>query len=281
MKKIILFFLILIFPQLVFGASLYFDREDISTTSQKVYLLEIKVGAKDAINTVSVGIHIPPGFTPSDYYDGNSIINLWVDKPTWDPNSRSFSFSGIIPGGFSGDSARLLVVKLSADSPSSDPVWFEPEKTKIYLNTPEAKKDSIILDSIVLKNASQNNISETLKDSDKPEPFVAKLVINDQNFSGKSAIIFNTTDKSGGINHYEVKESYFRGGYFAEWHEVESPYILQDQNLHSYIFIKAVDESGNFYISTLSPVHSIVLVQIIIIFAIISLYVLYYFKKRF
>lgn len=66
--------------------------------------------------------------------------------------------------------------------------------------------------------------------------------------------LFVAQDKGSGIDYYLIKESAgFIFSKFSPWKKVDSPYILQDQNLQSYIYLKAVDRSGNTRLVFLKP----------------------------
>ena len=102
-------------------------------------------------------------------------------------------------------------------------------------------------------------------------------------FEGKWFVVFNTQDKQSGIDHFEVQENRGAKPDYTKWKTAVSPYLLEDQDLKSYIFIKAVDKAGNSVLEILPPkyvkkgISAIWLVELGIIIFIIFLY---YIKKR-
>jgi len=76
-------------------------------------------------------------------------------------------------------------------------------------------------------------------------------------FEGKYFLVFATQDKKSGIAHYEVQENRRQKIESRKWIETESPYILKDQELRSYIFVKAVDKAGNERIAVVEPRYPI------------------------
>jgi len=88
---------------------------------------------------------------------------------------------------------------------------------------------------------------ELAKDDIPPEPFEIKISQDPNIFGGKYFIVFSTTDKQTGIDHYEVKEGKI------DWKRAESPYLLEDQSLKSIIKVKAVDKAGNERIAEYIP----------------------------
>jgi hypothetical protein len=90
-----------------------------------------------------------------------------------------------------------------------------------------------------------------------PEKFSITLERTTNAFSNDYFVVFNTTDKQSGIDHYEVieeplnsKNLFGWGAATAPWVVAKSPYVLEDQSLNSTIRVKAIDKAGNEYIAT-------------------------------
>ena len=70
-------------------------------------------------------------------------------------------------------------------------------------------------------------------------------------------MVFAAQDKGLGIDYYEIAEK--RGSNITQnyaellWQKEESPYLLEDQKLKSYIYVRAVDKAGNARIVYLPP----------------------------
>jgi hypothetical protein len=84
-------------------------------------------------------------------------------------------------------------------------------------------------------------------DTTAPEEFVPEIGQDPSMFEGKYFLSFATTDKTSGIDYFQVKEGK------RDFTKVESPYILKDQNLQSKILVKAVDKAGNEKITVVLP----------------------------
>src|SRR5690606_16980494 len=100
-------------------------------------------------------------------------------------------------------------------------------------------------------------------DTIPPEKFTIYLERTPNAFSNDYYIVFNTTDKQSGIDHYEVIEEpledqmlFTWGAATAPWVKARSPYMLKDQSLNSTIRVRAIDKAGNEYIATLIPEES-------------------------
>jgi hypothetical protein len=101
------------------------------------------------------------------------------------------------------------------------------------------------------------------EDAISPEKFNILLESTPNAFSGKYYIVFNTTDKQSGIDHYEVIEEpledqslFMWGAETAPWLTTRSPYVLKDQSLNSTLRVRAVDKAGNEYVAVLVPEES-------------------------
>ena len=121
----------------------------------------------------------------------------------------------------------------------------------------------------------------TMIDTTNPEEFISQIV----DIEGKKYLAFSTADATSGIDHYEVLEiglnwlGDIKSGQETEWKIVESPYLLEDQNLRSIIKIKAVDKADNERLSEIVlysglkifpyQIIFLLLVGVIIIFLII------------
>ena len=68
-------------------------------------------------------------------------------------------------------------------------------------------------------------------------------------------MVFATQDKKSGVDHYEVAEDKTNVGVEynkLNWHRAGSPYLLSDQSLGNFVYVKAVDNRGNERVAMLS-----------------------------
>ena len=108
------------------------------------------------------------------------------------------------------------------------------------------------------ENWSQKITFRAMIDSTRPEEFRPEIGEDPSIFEGKYFLSFATTDKTSGIDYYEILEIDERGfkrgtKKEAEWKMGESPYLLEDQSLQSIIKVKAVDKAGNEKIAEIIP----------------------------
>lgn len=244
------------------AARIYFEPQEETAGTKNEFLVGLKFDSEETINAISAEFSVSPGLELSDILDGNSIINLWVDKPIWDKNRRVLKFSGIIPGGFSGKKAQLLILKFSPQNSDTASFKFDPERTEVLLNSPDAKKDeNLVLQNLDIKIIQgKENLEMKISDDFAPEIFVLEIGQDPNLYDGKYFVYFSTQDKGTGIDHYEINE--FRPYLFFhrgenKWKKCESPCVLSDQALKSEISVKALDKKGNERVSYLSAKNKI------------------------
>ena len=185
--------------------------------------------------------------------DGNSIVNFWIERPQ--KRQGEIIFSGITPGGFSGQNG--LIFSLVFESLKEEQGVIEIQNAKALLNDGLGTESSLTTQNLVFKIKDLGIAAPLypLKDTDPPDSFTPKIANDPTLFDGKHFLVFATQDKKAGINRYEIKETRNKkiGTWMTRWRIAESPYILRDQDLRSYIFVKAVDNAGNERVEIIAP----------------------------
>lgn len=266
-----------------YAASLYMDPNTAELKRGDTIVVSVRLDAGDdeCINVVDGIITYTENIQPIDISRGNSIFSIWVEEPVINKENRTITFAGGIPNGYCGripGDPRLTnnVVDLlfqspglqigSTESGNEVSIDFAPE-TQVLLNdgfgtaAPATFFGTKITLSKDAGNRTQNPWQESIASDDlSPEKFSIVLERTTNAFSNNYFIVFNTTDKQSGIDHYEVieepldsKNLFGWGAETAPWIEAKSPYVLDDQSLNSTIRVKAVDKAGNEYIATYIP----------------------------
>ena len=315
-----LFFLV--FSHTTEAALLYFDpvQAEVYRGDTIEIALRLDTDEGECINTVDGVIHYDEAIRAVDVSRGNSILNLWVEAPVIDEQSRTIKFAGGIPGGYCGripgdPSLTNVLLKLVFRSPGfsiggkdalpQPRIWIE-ENAQVLLHDGFGTNAQVRLQDakITLLDTPGEKIRDTWnesvgEDDALPSEFSITLAREDAAFSGKYFITFNALDKQSGIDHYEVMEEPFTefdafkwGRADAPWIEAESPYVLTDQALNSTIRVKAIDKAGNERIAVLVPdealrrmsIETMVIVGvgagIGVIFVLLILYAVSAWKKR-
>ncbi len=317
--KLVIFSVLFVAPSLVDAAHLYLSSDSYTHGLMDTFYVPVRVDTKDGecINTVDVTIdYNPDEISVKDILIGDSVLTLWTKKPVIERDGEKeigvVSFSGGVPGGYCGrvlgdpgqTNVLLKLVVTSAEKNFFDTetkktqIIIDP-KTKVYLHDgkgTEAVLSTQGVDLLFDKTITENEdawMKDIKADTIAPQLFDITLIKGPSEGNSKSYIIFNTTDKQSGIDHYEVLETDpDKFGFLAwlpgesYWIEAESPYVLRDQKLRSKIMVKAVDKNGNERVVAYTPpmslfseiTHPSLLLPIAALFIVVILVLLFVLK---
>lgn len=251
-------FVITALPRPIYSAELRITsvRENVINGQQ----LPIKIlldSPSDAINAFEARIaYSPDRLTFIDWSDTGAIVNFWIEKPG--EKNGTITMSGVVPGGYQGTNGLIATLYFRATQEGPTAITFRD--TTILLNDGAGTQAKSSFKNFALtvvpqdKNTSASRFPLFTPDQDPPEPFMPEIARDPSLFEGKRFLVFITQDKGTGIDHYEIKESpHGTFSLFRRWHHAESPYVLQDQELRSFISVKAVDKNGNARTAKISP----------------------------
>ncbi|HOX29888.1 MAG TPA: hypothetical protein P5080_02875 [Candidatus Paceibacterota bacterium] len=247
----------LFFAMPAFCAEIYFNGEEREIKTNELFEAEVFINTgEESLNAVEGKIFFPRDLIEiKKINEGNSIINFWIEKPI-DALQGPIAFSGIIPGGYNDSEGLILSMTFLAKKEGSGAIEVKDARAlKNDGQGTEAPLKALNLPFSVSKEvlAKQSPAAE-VKDSDLPETFRPEIARDKSMYDNKWLLVFTTQDKASGIDHYEIKESRRENFNFHElWVTAESPYVLKDQELRSFIFIKAVDKAGNARTEKIAP----------------------------
>ena len=232
---------------------------------QRIYVDLMLDTEESDINAVQGTINFPGDILKFDSLnDGDSIITFWVERPH--TLSGQLVFSGVIPGGFSGvlspyyQGARPgKILRLYFIAKTNGSALIKLTDAKVLLNDGKGTEADLKISNFrfaIHETPLIETRIDTKEDVESPEDFRPEIVSDPNLFNGKYVLVWIAKDKGSGIDYYEIAEE--RGSLtlnYAEllWQTAESPYILKDQKLKSYIYVKAVDRAGNIRIVYLPP----------------------------
>lgn len=287
------------------AASFSVSPQELTLRKEAAVVLSVDTEDQE-INAIQLRLKFSPDdFLIKDISDGNSIISLWIDKPNFlNPPARLDSseakrvggrakgeiyFSGIIPGGFQGANGQLLKIILITQNTGE--ASFETSEAKVLLNDGKGTEAKLNLNNFKF-NIAEVGLSQEIglqaKDTEPPELFSPQIASDSDTFGGKYFLVFATQDKGSGVDYYAIHES-TRTKESAriatnEWVAAESPYLLKDQKLQSYIYVKAVDKAGNERFSEIPPQNPAIwyenLIYAIIILTLLMVIAAYIFWRK-
>ena len=243
-----------------------------ASVGQKIEVFLLVDPEAQSINAVEGKISYSGNLKLDSINDGDTILPFWVERPAVLADGR-ISFSGIVPGGYkaSMDNAGLSInagkiFKLIFTAKNPGPANINIEAPKVLLNDgagTEAKLTAYGLAFSVSGSGVAPEASLPPEDITPPEKFSPGISRDPNIFENKWFLVFKTRDGGSGIDYYEVSE---KSGFnffgieivgFGGWERAESPYLLKDQSLKSYIYARAVDRSGNRETGVLRPENTV------------------------
>lgn len=241
-------------PLFAFAAEIRLDSHKAEVKTGEQFVVDVIVHSEEPLNAVEGRLSFPENLlSVREIHDGSSVVNFWIEKPHVD-SSGVISFSGITPGGFGGPNNLLFSLVFEVDK--SGDIQLSLLEAIALRNDGAGTNEpfSIRNVEIIAKPGDSKVRKETLLDMEPPEDFMP-IIVSDRNiFDGKQVLVFATQDKASGIDRYKVKEFRFSFlSFLSPWTRSESPHVLKDQNLKSYILVKAIDNLGNERIATIAP----------------------------
>ncbi|MFA6135848.1 MAG: hypothetical protein WC705_00565 [Candidatus Paceibacterota bacterium] len=233
--------------------NLYFSTDKVYVGQEsRVFLV---VDSQKPFNAIDIKIYYPEDkIIIKEINEGNSLINFWINKPSFINKQGYFTFSGIIPGGFSGKRGEILSITFIPKEIGL--INFHVDKAEFLANDGDGSKLEVF-SNLFLDSVFDASVVKTLEDDDSTPPEIFYPLISQQDgfLNGKYFIVFDTQDKQSGIDKYFVFESRNNPEKIPsdKWQETESPYIPKDQSLSNFIYIKAVDKSGNERLALVKP----------------------------
>ena len=252
------------------AAVIFLEARDEVLQQGDVVMVPLRIDTEDAcVNAVEVQIRYDRDVLSAiDVSRGRSILSLWTETPEIDKEKGRIRFSGGIPGGYcgrvTGDPGLTNILAdiaflVKGAARERQEALVSVDFTRVYAHDgrgtllPTTAKPVALTVAPSLARPVLDEWLERVREDDVAPELFSIVLNNDPSVArGKYYIVFSTTDKQSGIDHYEVRETDpKRWGFLswigreARWVVAESPYVLRDQSLNSTIQVKAVDKAGN------------------------------------
>lgn len=254
MKKfnylLIVFALTLLLPHGVRAAEVYFETTNNTYKVGEEFVSHVYLNTQgELVNAIEGEIVFPQDLLRvKDIRNGNSLINFWINGPKFD--GKTIVFSGITPGGIIGKEQKIFSVVFEAVAEGKPEISFKV--VSVLKNDASGTKLNSKVSNLHLeiKGLLGDTEPQSEADNNPPEEFLPFIGRDKEIYDDKYFIVFSTQDKGVGVDRYEVKE-----GFWGDYLEGKSPYLLVNQKLDKKIHIKALDKSGNERVVTLKPAN--------------------------
>ena len=280
--KIIIFcYLLMFFASYANASTISFVAPNDSLGVGDEFLLPLMLDAgNNDLNAISGDIIFSDDtLAITNIITANSAVTLWVEQPKISGNS--VVFSGVMPGGYKNvidpvtkgnNPGILFILSVKVVGSGTGKIFFN--EVHSYINDGKATETETTTIPFVIDLAKfGNKLNINLDDHNSPLAFIPIITSSPDVYGGKNVVVFSTTDKETGIDHYEVSEGN------NDWVRAESPYLLSDQSLYSLVRVKAVDQAGNYRIGSVGKNSSIAIFIILIPFIILTLLLLIFHHR--
>ena len=210
-----------------------------------------------SVNSVAGVLAWPDELNIQSVNASNSVVNFWLEEPRLNDGRSTVNFSGITPGGYSGNQGQILALTLDNNK----------NKTGLIRSTNlEARHNDGLGTPVTLKSKQIEYSIEAATiavpiDNEPPEEFIVSLGQDVSMFNGQWFVVFQATDKGSCLTGYEILESRWRLGakkldLTQKWQPARSPQLLIDQELESFIYVRANDRAGYSRLESFSPINT-------------------------
>jgi hypothetical protein len=277
--------------QSVTAAELFWRLPASTVNLQHTFVADVMLDTEEqSINAIEGTIHLTGNSLKLEkIINANSVVALWVTPPTIPAQGHDIPFAGMIPTGYSGRQAIVFSLVLTGASGGSE--TLSVDAVKAYANDGQGTSVPVtvrtaIIDVNPLITESPSSILNFHDDTEQPEDFTPIVSRDRTLYNNAWFVVFSAQDKQSGVSRYEIQEvSGSASSPRSEaWIPATSPYQLHDQNLHSTIFIRAIDNAGNARVVSLPPSslvpYSWLWIYSILIVIIAALIFIWWRKKR-
>lgn len=302
-QYLLLVFFIIVYailaPVTAHGASLTLSSgtSTVSANREVKLILQLDPEGK-SVNAIEGRITISGNYSIQKVIEGNTIINLWIQKP--ELKNSEVVFSGIIPGGYTGNLAAGwdgykpgTILELYIIPRSVGQIGAVLKNARVLLNDGRGTEAPLTAHNFSASVGGETGITTAApeqKSAQPPNHFMPRIFRDPNVLDNKWLVAFATTDEQSGIDHYEIKEQYsgldIRQFFtISKWIVAQSPYKLENQERNNYVFVKAVNHENNAVIERIAPTAPVLwyenyIVWVIIIVFVVSMYLIYQARKN-
>jgi hypothetical protein len=214
-----------------------------------------------SVNAVEGVIRVPASFEVGEISAGNSAVILWIEEPHFDAKSRTISFSGIAPGGFSG---QKLIFSLSG-------IATPPEAPQLSFEGVHAFRNDGAGSAVPVRLFARAGV--IAEDTLSPEAFSLAVSTSADLYGGQRFLTFLAQDKGTGVERYEYASTWLLSPREGDWQPAASPLLLDSRASFKKLYVRAIDNAGNVQVSEIPGTrrYATILLGLILIVCVLSL----------
>jgi hypothetical protein len=257
------------FANYSFASLISLEPENLSLNLNDTYNIKVTLSQiTKPLNVIEGEILIPQGFTASSVDVSHSAVKLWTVKPKYVISDGKIIFTGGNPENFkSGSNNILFSFKVKAKNEGNFSLVVSNAKAYLAdgfatLELPKTNVSKINISSDNKSRATIPTVGEGYNNS-KPVEFVYEIGNDPSLFDGKKFLTFYGGGNESGVYAYYVKE-----GLISSWQEVDTYYVLKDQNLKSKLLVKILSNDGEDQKIIVKSDSTILVLSVILILAV-------------
>lgn len=234
----------MLLPATVFAARIYLVPTSTEVHVGDTITIDVMLDTEqESVNAVDLAIIYPQLFSIKSISRSGSVMTLWIQDPNF--NAKNIVLQGGVPGGIVTGRGIIARVVVRASAVGTGILVPDPS-SKVLLNDGSGTPAHLTVSSLTLNvsarapSVAPGDPEPTVSDTTSPNSFSIDIGTDPSVFSGKHFASFFTTDAGSGMDHYEISQA---GG---EFRVARSPFLLEDQKLHSVLRVRAYDAAGNW-----------------------------------
>lgn len=248
--KIILIALILL-PLQINAAEIHID---VTTKEPKsgIYIADVKLETLEKSLNALDGelIFDSDKLLVERIYTGKSVVKSWILSPV--SKNGKIVFSGIIPGGFSGEGGNLFTIIFSSLDEGEVALGTNYQ---FFLNDGKGtslQKSSSTSRFLAVSLKNKDDLNNLTFDDKPPRILQSVIAQNDAMFDGKPFIVVTAKDEESGLSRFEIaladkkiSDDLLNTSDVLSWQEISVPSVLPDSFEKKYLYARVIDVEGN------------------------------------
>lgn len=221
--------------------------ESSPAAAETTFTIPVLISSEKAINVVEGSILIPDGMVIERISTGDSAFSLFASGPRYVPASHSIEFTAGAPKGISaGTPARLFVIYARAATPGA--YTLTPEGIRAYENDGKGTLITPNTTPMTIVVGEKGSVKEVARPKETLPPLIADIGKDTSLFQGKWYLTFY-----GGsdVAYYLVREGWWQ----LTPKRADRYYVLQDQSLHTPLWVTSITADGTKYTTYVPASH--------------------------